>query len=82
MVQVFEFNKKDTKHLRIASFKDFNFGDIMTGKSVKVQVNKREIELKFSGYDSDTNHSFLEYIAGGCEIDLHVAINFNYTNGI
>ena len=82
MVQVFEFNKKDTKHQRIASFKDFNFGDIMTGKTVKVQANKREIELKFSGYDSDKNYSFLEYIAGGCEIDLHVAINLNYTNGI
>ena len=34
MVQVFEFNKKATNHQRIASFTDFNFGDIMSGKTI------------------------------------------------
>jgi hypothetical protein len=59
MVQVFEFSQKDTKHKRIASFKNFNFGDIMSGASIKEEVNKREMNLKFSGYDSDKNYSFL-----------------------
>ena len=85
MFQIFEFKKNDTKYDCIASFyENLDFVKInnQTGYEKCVQIkNGPKLTIKTSKFEELNSFSFLEYITGGCEIDLHVAINFNMTNG-
>jgi hypothetical protein len=38
--------------------------------------------LKFSGCAIETKVNFLDYIIGGCEIQVHVAIDFTMSNKV
>lgn len=38
-------------------------------------------QLVMTGFDIKKRHSFLEYIFGGCEIGLSIAIDFTLSNG-
>ena len=37
--------------------------------------------VKFSQFEMKKRHSFLEYIFGGCEISLSIAVDFTLSNG-
>ena len=38
-------------------------------------------QLTLKGLTIEITHSFLEYVFGGCEIDLSIAIDFTLSNG-
>lgn len=83
MVQIFEFNKlsKEQNFKCISSFYKFNFMNMKETVFTEAFSAQKDLKLTISNYDTVNSFSFLEYITGGCEIDLHVAINFNQTNG-
>ena len=37
-------------------------------------------ELKFSGFEVKERVTFLDYIMGGCRVNVHVAIDFTLSN--
>jgi hypothetical protein len=46
-----------------------------------VELDKRMGTLNFSQVEVRERISFLEYVMGGCEISVHVAIDFTLSNG-
>lgn len=38
-------------------------------------------KLKLTNLKVERHHSFLEYVFGGCEVDLSIAIDFTLSNG-
>lgn len=42
---------------------------------------KAEYQMTFTRLEVKTRHSFLEYIFGGCEIGLSIAIDYTLSNG-
>ena len=47
------------------------------GKGEKFKVG----DMKFKSLNISTRHTFLEYVFGGCEISLVLAIDFTLSNG-
>ena len=41
----------------------------------------KKAQLTLAGLKVERTHSFLEYVFGGCEIDLTLAIDFTLSNG-
>ena len=48
-------------------------------KEFKLDRNKGNFEM--ANLKIERQHSFLEYVFGGCEIDLSIAIDFTLSNG-
>lgn len=44
-------------------------------------MNKKGCTFHFKNIKFDQKHSFLEYVFGGCDIDLSIAIDFTLSNG-
>lgn len=44
-------------------------------------LNKGKGDFKMQNMKIEAHHSFLEYVFGGCEIDLTIAIDFTLSNG-
>ena len=44
-------------------------------------MKKKKGSLDMANLKIDRQHSFLEYIFGGCEVDLSIAIDFTLSNG-
>lgn len=44
-------------------------------------VGKGKGQATFKKLVFEKKHSFLEYIFGGCEVDLSIAIDFTLSNG-
>ena len=49
------------------------------GPEQKLSLGNTDIEL--SGFKCEERATFLDYIFGGCEIGVHVAIDFTLSNG-
>ena len=45
------------------------------------QMTKTKGNLMLQNLKVEKQHSFLEYIFGGCEVDLTLAIDFTLSNG-
>ena len=45
------------------------------------EMKKKKGSLDMANLKIDRQHSFLEYIFGGCEVDLSIAIDFTLSNG-
>jgi hypothetical protein len=50
-------------------------------KSCKINFDKNKGELFLKDFQISERVSFLDYIFGGCEIGLHIAIDFTASNG-
>lgn len=90
LFECFDWNKT-MEHELIGSFQT-SVDEILSGKRDfelinKAKLNKNPRKYKNSGTiridaaDLIKQHTFLEYIAGGCEISLIVAIDFTASNG-
>ena len=44
-------------------------------------MSKKRGILKLENLKVERQHSFLEYVFGGCEVDLSIAIDFTLSNG-
>lgn len=44
-------------------------------------MTKKKGNLQLNGLKLERQHSFLEYVFGGCEVDLTMAIDFTLSNG-
>ena len=44
-------------------------------------MKKKKGTLSLQNLKVERQHSFLEYIFGGCEVDLSIAIDFTLSNG-
>ena len=44
-------------------------------------MNKNDMKLTLKDLRIEAQHSFLEYVFGGCSIDLSIAIDFTMSNG-
>ena len=45
------------------------------------QLTKNQGTFTMQGLKIEAKHSFLEYVFGGCEMDLSIAIDFTLSNG-
>ena len=54
----------------------------LKSNTTKYTLQKGAGELNFLELGIDRRHTFLEYIFGGCEIDLSLAIDFTMSNGV
>jgi hypothetical protein len=45
-------------------------------------VKEKDSELKIEQVAITENYSFLDYIFGGCEISMQVAVDFTASNGM
>ena len=54
-------------------------GQLKEGTQQYTLPKKGQLTLK--GLTIERTHSFLEYVFGGCEIDLTIAIDFTLSNG-
>lgn len=45
------------------------------------RANKNRGEVKFNKVKIEKRHTFLEYVFGGCEINLSIAVDFTLSNG-
>lgn len=53
---------------------------LIKANQVDYEINKKG-KLHFTVLKCERKHSFLEYIFGGCEVDLTIAIDFTLSNG-
>lgn len=44
-------------------------------------MNLGNTSIELSGFKCEERATFLDYIFGGCEIGVHVAIDFTLSNG-
>ena len=59
----------------------FSLAQLKEGtKDFKLDRNKGDFTL--ADLKIERQHSFLEYVFGGCEIDLSIAIDFTLSNGV
>jgi len=75
-----EFFKSDTsgKHKLISACDSLTLGVFKAG-TTNFQFKKGTLETK--NLKVERQHSFLEYIFGGCEVDLSIAVDFTLSNG-
>lgn len=77
-------NQKSGKHSNRGQA-NFNYAELKEGKKefdiVKANGDATKFKLEFSRLDITQRHSFLEYVMGGCEISLAIAIDFTQSNG-
>jgi hypothetical protein len=79
LIQVFKFSRNGN-HQRAASF-EITFGDIKDNK----KFEKKTLDGKHTLFINDIvikqRESFLDYVFGGCEIGLQIAVDFTASNG-
>lgn len=78
LVQIFQYQKNGS-HVKISQA-SLTLGGIADSPSFKLTgKNKGTLELK--NFRLHERITFLNYIMGGCEINVHVAIDFTASNG-
>jgi hypothetical protein len=53
---------------------------IDAGADQEIKLSNNSL-FKIKGFKCEETYSFLDYIFGGCEINVHVAIDFTLSNG-
>ena len=64
--------------MNLAQIKDGTREFLIADKKGKTEPSR---QITFAQMDIKKRHSFLEYVFGGCEIGLSVAIDFTLSNG-
>lgn len=77
-LEFFRFNSSG-KHKIIGTCNTVSLGSLKQGTH-EFNVLKQG-SFKFGGCKVERVHSFLEYVFGGCQIDLTIAIDFTMSNG-
>lgn len=54
---------------------------MMKEGQAKHNISKNGGEFNLDNMEVKQQHTFLEYVFGGCEIDLSIAIDFTMSNG-
>ena len=77
----FEFFKSNPsgKHKNLSSV-SFTLAQLREG-TTEFPMTKNKGHIQLDGLKLERQHSFLEYIFGGCEVDLTMAIDFTLSNG-
>ena len=62
---------------------DFNFGELSEKNGGYLEITSKDGKstLKIDNIVIKKNESFLDYIFGGCEVGLQIAIDFTLSNG-
>ena len=68
------------KHKIIDMIDTITLAQLKSGTS-NFEMKKKKGSLDMANLKIDRQHSFLEYIFGGCEVDLSIAIDFTLSNG-
>ena len=69
--------RDDGKHKLIGS-ESTTLGELKNGKN---QFNVASQTVRITRFETKPIVNFLEYVFGGCQINLHVAIDFTASNG-
>lgn len=77
-----EFFKSNSsgKHKILDSVESMTLAQLREG-TAEYQMLKKRGALQLQGLKVERQHSFLEYIFGGCEVELSFAIDFTLSNG-
>jgi hypothetical protein len=59
----------------------FTVAEIRENKNASFKLNKTSAKVTFDKLCIEKRNSFLEYIFGGCEINLAISIDFTLSNG-
>ena len=68
------------KHKNLATVNTITLAQLKEGNG-EYQMNKAAGTLSLQNLKVERTHSFLEYVFGGCEVDLSIAIDFTLSNG-
>ena len=68
------------KHKIIDTVNNMTLAMLKAG-TADYQMAKNKGTLQLANLKVERQHSFLEYVFGGCEIDLSIAIDFTLSNG-
>jgi len=74
-IELYEYSSKGDH--KLAEFKDFQFSNILDGFKWQSKVGL----IIFKDVSIEQRASFLEYLFGGCQISLAIAIDFTASNG-
>lgn len=81
LFQIFQFNDNGTgNHKKLAQAKGSLGALIDSGGSSGLDLGG-ERKLFISGFSCEDRVSFLDYVFGGCEIGVQVAVDFTLSNG-
>lgn len=81
VIKIFNFNQMGPHQCQDTA--EFTFGEILNtkaGSQISV-VGKKGIKFTFNDIQIRKRASFIDYIKGGCEIGLQIAIDFTASNG-
>lgn len=67
------------KHKNIGAI-TLNLAQLKENQS-EYEIDKKRGQFTMANLKVERQHSFLEYVFGGCEIDLSIAIDFTLSNG-
>jgi len=80
MIQMFEY-KASGSHKKVGQA-EISLGQLVdSGTSLNVKIDSSGSMLKINDFALNERVSFLDYVMGGCEIGVHVAIDFTLSNG-
>lgn len=79
LVQIFQYSKTGN-HKKLGQG-EIDLGKLIDGGSNQVLPLSGDIKLFIEQFKSEERVSFLDYIFGGCEIGVHIAIDFTLSNG-
>ena len=68
------------KHKNLSTVNTITLAQLKEGNG-EYQMNGNKGTLSLQNLKVERTHSFLEYVFGGCEIDLSIAIDFTLSNG-
>ena len=68
------------KHKNLATVNTITLAQLKEGNG-EYQMNGNKGTLSLQNLKVERTHSFLEYVFGGCEVDLSIAIDFTLSNG-
>lgn len=78
-LDIYKFNEKG-KHKKITTGA-IKYGQFVESSgSFEVELDNNAGSLHFEKVDVRNKISFLDYIMGGCEIGVHIAIDFTFSN--
>jgi hypothetical protein len=68
------------KHKNLATVDTVTLAQLKEGNA-EYQMKANKGTLSLQNLKVERTHSFLEYVFGGCEVDLSIAIDFTLSNG-
>lgn len=73
-------SQKNGRHVNLGQML-FNVVEMKENNQIEYTLTKTAAKVNFQRLDFQKRNSFLDYIFGGCEINLAIAIDFTLSNG-